>query len=157
MDLLNWLESNSFSNWVLATSWVYPWVIAFHSIGMGFLVGVVSMIGIRVLGVGSFPVAPLAKFLTVVRIAFVMNVATGLIMFVIDAQQFFFSPTFRVKMILILLGIITGWLLSTRIFGDKAIWDGEGGAPQSVKVIAGISLVCWAGAVVAGRMTAYLP
>ena len=157
MELLNWLQTSSFSNWVLVTTWVYPWVIALHSIGMGFLVGVVSMIGIRVLGAGSFPVAPLARFLSVVRIAFIVNILTGLIMFVIDAQQFFFSPTFRIMMILIAFGIMTGWLLSTRIFGAKAVWDGEGAAPQSAKLIAGISLVCWAGAILAGRLTAYLP
>ncbi|MGD2167345.1 MAG: hypothetical protein PVF63_04510 [Gammaproteobacteria bacterium] len=157
MEFLNWLETNGFSNWVLTTSWVYPWVIAFHSIGMGFLVGVVSMIGLRILGFGSFPVAPLSKFLLIVRIAFVLNVATGLIMFVIDAQQFFFSPTFRVKMLLVALGIVTGWLLSTQVFGDKATWDGQGNAPQSVRLIAGASVVCWVGAIVAGRLTAYLP
>jgi hypothetical protein len=157
MEILNWLQTNSFSNWVLATTWVYPWVIAFHSVGMGFLVGVVAMIGIRVLGVGRFPAESLARLLTVVRIAFVVNILTGLILFVIDAQQFFFSPTFRVKMILIALGIMSGWLLSTRIFGDKAVWDAQGAAPQSAKLIAGISLVCWAGAIVAGRLTAYLP
>ena len=36
-------------------------------------------------------------------------------------------------------------------------WNGEGDAPRSTKLIAGISLACWAGAIVAGRMTAYLP
>jgi hypothetical protein len=157
MNLLSGLESSSFSNWVLTTTWVYPWVIALHSVGMGFLVGVVSMIGIRVLGFGAFALVPLAKFLSLVRLAFVMNVATGLIMFVIDAQHFFYSPTFRVKMVLVALGVITGWLLSSRIFGEKPVWDGQGAAPQSVKLIAGLSLACWAGAIVAGRFTAYLP
>jgi hypothetical protein len=157
MEFLNWLQTNSFSEWVLTTTWVYPWVIALHSIGMGFLVGIIAMIGIRVIGGGSFPVAPLARFLSVVRVAFAVNVLTGLIMFVIDAQQFFLSPTFRVKMILIALGILSGWFLTTRIFGEQAAWDGQGDAPQSAKLIAGIALVCWGGAIVAGRMTAYLP
>ncbi len=157
MGFLSWLETNSFSNWVLSTSWVYPWVIAFHSIGMGFLVGIVSMIGLRVLGFGSFSVTPLAKFLTVVNLAFVVNVTTGLIMFMIDATRFFVSPTFQVKMSLILLGIVTGVLLNARVFGEKADWTGDGEAPRATKLIAGLSLACWAGAIVAGRMTAYLP
>jgi hypothetical protein len=156
MEVLNWLQTSSFSDWALSTSWVYPWVNALHSVGMGLLVGIVSMIAIRVLGFGSFAIAPLARFLLVVRIAFVVNVVTGLIMFVIDAERFFFSPTFRVKMTLVVLGIVTGWLLSTRIFRPGA-WDGAGRAPQSVRLIAAISLACWAGAIVAGRMTAYLP
>lgn len=157
MEFLSWLESSSLSNWILTTSWVYPWVIAFHSIGMGFLVGIVAMIALRVLGFGNFPVAPLGKFLTVVHVAFVLNVATGLMMFMIDATRFFTSPTFIVKMLLILIGVITAVLLSARVFDEKAQWNGEGPAPQATRLIAGISLVCWAGAIVAGRMTAYLP
>ena len=157
MGFLNWLQTNSFSNWVLSTGWVYPWTIAFHSIGMGFLVGIIAMIGIRVIGFGSYSVAPLARFLMVVRIAFIVNVLTGLTMFVIEAEQFFFSPTFRIKMIFVALGVVSGWLLSTRIFGDKAQWDGTGDAPQSAKLIAGITLACWTGAIIAGRLTAYLP
>ena len=101
MQFLAWLETNGFSQWVLTTSWVYPWVIAFHSIGMGFLVGVVAMIALRTLGVGTFPIAPLERYLTVVHVALAVNVASGLTLFVIQAQEFFFSPTFRIKMLMI--------------------------------------------------------
>lgn len=157
MEFLSWLESSSLGEWARMTTWVYPWVNSLHSVGMGFLVGVVSMLAIRVLGFGSFAVAPLEKFLIIVRIAFIVNLTSGLIMFVMDPQRFFFSPTFRVKITLVVLGIITGWLLSKHVFGDKAAWNGEGDAPQSARLIAGISLAFWAGAIVAGRMTAYLP
>ena len=159
MSFLLWLESNPFSDWVRTTTWVYPWVISFHSIGMGFLVGVIFMITLRTLGFGRFSIAPFERFLLVVRIAFVVNFATGLTLFVIEAQQFFFSPTFRVKMLFIMLGAITGWVLAGIVFRDGTGWsESDGGdAPQAVKVVAGISLVCWVGAIFAGRLTAYLP
>ncbi len=157
MEFLSWLETSSVGEWARMTTWVYPWVNSLHSVGMGFLAGIVAMLAIRVLGFGSFAVAPLEKFLLVVRIAFIVNLTTGLIMFVMDPDRFFFSPTFRVKIILVAAGIITGWLLSRHTFGDGAAWSGEGKAPQATKLIAGLSLACWAGAIVAGRMTAYLP
>lgn len=157
MQFLAWVQSSSLSNWILTTTWVYPWTIAFHSVGMGFLVGIIAMIALRVLGFGAFSVAPLGRFLVVAHVAFVINVLTGLMMFMIDATSFIVSPTFLTKMLLVLLGVIFSVVLSNRIFSANPHWNGEGTAPGSLKLVAGITLVCWAGAIVAGRMTAYLP
>jgi hypothetical protein len=124
---------------------------------MGFLVGVISMLALRTLGFGDFPIAPLERFLLIIRIAFIVNVASGLTLFVIQAEKFFYSPTFRVKMLLIALGIASGWVLSRQLFGDRTREAVAPVQPQSARVVAAITLTCWAGAIVAGRMTAYLP
>ena len=157
MEILEWLQTNGFSEWVLTTSWVYPWVIAFHSIGMGFLVGVIAMVSLRVLGFGNYPIAPLERYLVVVHIALAINVISGLTLFVIQAPEFFYSPTFRVKILFIVAGIIAGALLNDRLFGERAAAAGSAEPQGSTKAIAGVTLFCWAGAIVAGRMTAYLP
>jgi len=155
MDFLVWLENSALVGWLITTSWVYPWVISFHSIGMGFLVGVIFVIALRVLGVGSFPIAPLERFLLVVRIAFGVSLATGTLLFVLDAQHFYSSPTFRIKMLLIVAGALSGLILSRRVFGNGGL--GTGPVPAATKAVAAIALVSWAGAIVAGRLTAYLP
>jgi len=157
MDLLLWLENSSLGDTVRTTTWVSPWTNAFHSVGMGFLVGVIFMISLRVLGFGRFSIAPLEKFLLVVRIAFALSLATGIALFAGDAVRFFFSPTFRLKALLIVLGGITAWRLTKIVFRDGAGWSEAGDAPLAAKVIAGVSLVCWVGAIFAGRLTAYLP
>ena len=157
MSFLQWLENSLLGYSVGAVSWVYPWVNAFHSVGMGFLVGVVFMICLRVLGFGRFPIAPLEKYLLVVRVAFVLSLATGIALFSSEAERFFFSPTFRIKALLIVLGGVTAWRLSKIVFRDGAGWSDAGDAPLVAKVIAGVSLMCWVGAIFAGRMTAYLP
>jgi len=155
MDLLVWLENSAFVGWLIATTWVYPWVISFHSIGMGFLVGVIFVIGLRVLGVGSFPIAPLERFLLVVRIAFGVSLVTGTLLFVLDAAHFYSSPTFRIKMLLIVVGALSGLMLSRRVFGNGGL--GAAPAPAATRVLAAVALASWAGAIVAGRLTAYLP
>jgi hypothetical protein len=157
MDFLAWLETNPFSDWVLTTTWVYPWAISFHSIGMGFLVGIVFMIVFRVLGFGRFSIAPLQKFLLIARIAFAVNLLSGLMLFAIDAQTFFFSPTFRIKMLCVVLGAATSLILFRLTFRDRAAWSKAGGAPAATKAVAALALVFWSGAILAGRMTAYLP
>ena len=157
MSFLQWLENSLLGYSVGSVSWVYPWVNAFHSVGMGFLVGVVFMICLRVLGFGGFPIAPLEKYLLVVRSAFVLSLATGFALFAADAERFFFSPTFRIKALLIVLGGVTAWRLSKMVFSDGAAWSNAGDAPLTAKVIAGVSLIFWVGAIFAGRLTAYLP
>lgn len=159
MELLLWIESNSFVEWTRTTGWVYPWVISFHSIGMGFLVGVIFMIDLRVLGLGSFPVARLERFLLVIRIAFFVSLASGIVLFAIDAQHFFFSPSFRIKILLVVLGVATSWILIRMAFREDVAWTVDEGsiAPAAAKMVAGLSFLCWAGAILAGRLTAYLP
>ncbi len=158
MDFLLWLYNSSLAESVRSTTWVYPWVNAFHSVGMGFLVGVIFMIILRVLGFGRFSIAPLEKFLRVVWTAFALSLATGIALFASEAPRFFFSPTFRIKALLIILGGATAWMLSKIVFRDGgAGWSATGDAPRAAKVIAALSLVCWVGAIFAGRLTAYLP
>lgn len=155
MDLLLWYQESAIGEAVRTTLWVYPWVNAFHSVGMGFLVGVLAMVSLRVLGFGQFPLAPLRKYLFIVQIAIAVNLLTGLMLFAGDAQGFFSSPTFRVKGLLVVLGGITAWLMVKRAFSAEPRADGT--SPQAVKAIAAASLVFWLGAIFAGRMTAYLP
>ena len=157
MDILIGYENSFIGQAVRETTWVYPWVNAFHSVGMGFLVGILAMLIFRVLGFGRFSLAPLRKYLLVVQLAVALNVASGLMLFAGDAQRFFFSPTFRVKALFLVLGGITAWMLVRRVFGTGADWSGNGDAPRAAKVVAAVSLVCWFGAIFAGRMTAYLP
>lgn len=157
MDFFTWLENSAFVGWLLTTSWVYPWVISFHSISMGFLVGIVFMISLRVLGFGTFSIAPLERYLLLVRIAFAVSLTTGLLLFVLDARQFISSPTFLTKMALIVIGGATGIALSKAAFGDAQPGAAGGDAPGRVKVLAAVSLLCWVAAIFAGRMTAYLP
>ena len=156
MDFLAWLENSAFVGWLLTTGWVYPWVISLHSIAMGFLVGTIFMIALRVLGFGRFSIAPLARFLLVVRIAFAVSLTTGILLFVLDAQRFISSPTFLTKMLFIVLGAVTGLLLSSVAFHDHGSEPSAGDA-RKAKVLAAVSLVCWVGAIFAGRLTAYLP
>jgi hypothetical protein len=157
LDLLVWYENTFIGDAVRETTWVYPWVNAFHSVGMGFLVGILAMIVLRVLGVGRFALAPLRRFVVVVRAALAVNVATGLALFAGDAQRFFSSPTFRVKVVFLVLGGITAWMLIQRVFDREARWLDVGRAPPLTKTIAAMTLVSWLGAIFAGRMTAYLP
>lgn len=157
MGLITALENSALASWASTTTWVYPWVNSLHAVGMGFLVGIVFVLSLRVLGVGSYPIAPLKKFLLVARIAFVVNLVSGFILFSIDAVRFFTSPTFQVKFLCLVLGIATGLALARSIFPRGADVTADFVPPPKARLYAALAIVFWSGAILAGRMTAYLP
>ena len=157
MGILEWLFNTSLAEIVRSTTWAYPWVNAFHSVGMGFLVGVIFMVSFRVLGFGRFSIAPFQRFSVVIWSAFALSLATGFALFAANAPAFFSSPTFRIKVLFLVLAGVTAWMLWRNVFRDGAAWSATGDAPRAHKIIAGVSVVFWLGAVFAGRMTAYLP
>jgi hypothetical protein len=157
MGLISALQESGLANWAASTSWVYPWVNSLHATGMGFLVGIVFVMSLRVLGVGSYPIPPLKKFLLVARVAFVVNLISGFILFSIDAERFFTSSTFRVKFLCLALGVIAGLALAKSMFPRGAELVANFSPPPEAKLYAVLAIVFWSGAILAGRMTAYLP
>jgi hypothetical protein len=157
MGLITALDSSAFATWAETTTWVYPWVNSLHAAGMGFLVGTVFVMSLRVLGVGSYPIAPLKRFLVVARIAFVVNLLSGFILFSIDAERFFTSPTFRVKFLCLVLGVVAGLALARSMFPRDTDPSASFAPPARAKVYAALAIVFWSGAILAGRLTAYLP
>jgi hypothetical protein len=160
--MLAWLESTSLAIMMRDSLWAYPIVLTIHAIGMALLVGTMAVIALRVLGVWRFSIAPLQKYFLVVWIGLGINAISGSILFMTapsafaGATHFYLSPTFRIKMLVIVLGVVTAWLFRARLLRDGTDWL-DGDAPQGAKALAGLSLVLWFGAIMAGRLTAYLP
>ncbi len=158
MGFLEWLEQTDFGTWVGESLWAYPFFETLHTIGMAMVIGSLGLINLRVLGYKSeLPILATQKLLPLAWIGFTMNLISGLTLFTSDAQHFWNSYTFRVKIVLIILGGINAAILGRRVFQEPPT-----GAPAVVpkggaKLIAASSLVFWFGAVCAGRLIAYLP
>ena len=98
------------------------------------------------------------QLLPLAWIGFTLNAISGTALFTSDAVYFWGKYTFRIKMILIILGGINAALLGGRVFREAAA-----GGPATTSVLVGtkwiafLSLVFWFGAVIAGRLIAYTP
>lgn len=156
MDFLMFLETTSLGTWVRESPslWAWPTVLFCHSIGLATLVGINATVDLRVLGFASgIPLKPLGKMIPLMWFGFMLNAISGLMLVLASATTLLLNPTFYVKMAFILVAVITIWLLEKRVFtGDV---DDKNLTTQS-KVLAGVSLFCWTGALTAGRLIAYL-
>ena len=140
MGFLEWLQGTPFGVWVGESLWAYPLFETMHTIGMATLVGSLGLINLRVLGYKpELRILDTQRLLPLAWIGFTLNLVSGLCLFASDAVYFWESYTFRVKIVLVVLG------------GINAA-NGSG-----TKWVAATSLVFWFGAICAGRLIAYLP
>jgi hypothetical protein len=125
-----------------------------HTYGMAIVVGLIAGIDLRILGFApGLPLAPMRKLMPIMWAAFWVNAVTGTILMVVDATTKLRNPDFFIKMGLILLAVVIQRLIEARVFRD-----GQADPPltANVKMLAFTSLVCWLGAITAGRLLAYV-
>jgi hypothetical protein len=156
MTLLQQLESTSFSQWVVSDSiFAFPTILLFHTYGMAILVGLIAGIDLRILGFAPrLPLAPMRKFFPILWTAFWINAISGTMLLMSDATSKMTNPDFAVKMIFVALGAATARLIQNRVFRAPEL--SQGVIPSGAKPLAAASLVCWLGAIVAGRLLAYI-
>ena len=154
------LESIENSGWAVAirespSGMGYVTVLALHTFGMAFLVGLSAAFAARVLGVfPELPLGPFKKFSPLIYLGFWLNAATGVILTALSARSFFTNVDYYIKMAAIACALVTLWALRKEAFGDPAL-AGTKPAPVKAKVLAGAMILFWGIAVTAGRLTAY--
>ena len=156
-EILEAIENSGFATFVRETPSVlgYSTVLALHTFGMAFLVGLSGVIALRVLGVVRvLPIAPLEAFFPLIIAGFWANAATGLVLATLAARSLMANPDFYVKLIAIVAAIVCLRRMKKYAFSDAVAGDGAS-AQNSGKLWAGAMLTCWAVAVLAGRLTAY--
>src|SRR5436190_20967902 len=158
MDFLVYLEQSQFSIWVRESGslFAFPGILLMHTYGMAVLVGIVAAIDLRILGFApGFPLAPLAKFLPLLWVAFWVNAATGTILLAADATTKMTNPDFYIKMAFIAAAVVLQRLIQAQVLGDPMVVAGSSFSARA-RTLASLSLFCWLGAITSGRLLAYV-
>ncbi|HEY0746022.1 MAG TPA: DUF6644 family protein [Steroidobacteraceae bacterium] len=156
MSVFLWLHDLPVSTVVRESSPVYATVETFHAIGMGVLVGTITVVNLRLLGtLKRIPVFMLVNLLPLIWGGFVINAISGSLMFMSDAVKMSVNRIFLTKMALIFTGFIVALALRRVVFKNMAQWMRGGAIPLNAKMLSCASLLVWYGAIVAGRLTAY--
>ena len=156
MNFLVMLESTAFSEWVLVSMLGFPTLIALHSIGMAVAAGLTIVVALYLNGyLAGISGGHLPRFLRLATWGFLLNLVTGLALFVARGSDYISNTTFLVKMLLVLIsGAILIWLKSRLAKLTEASGElySDGAARR-------LSLLCsatWIGAIIAGRLIAYV-
>jgi hypothetical protein len=158
MGFLEWLQGTWVGVLVAESLWGYPLLETIHTLGMAMMIGSLGLINLRVLGYKpELRIFDTRALLPLAWLGFTLNAISGTLLFTSDAVYFWGKYTFRIKMVLIILGGINAALLGQRAFREAAASAPAAASRLSTKWIAVSSLVFWFGAVIAGRLIAYAP
>ena len=157
MEFLRWIEQTGISTWVRESPspWAYAFVLLMHTIGMGLVVGISAGINLRILGFApGLPLAPMEKFFPIFWAGFWVNAVTGTLLVMQDASTKLTNVDFYVKMVFVALALINLRMIRNRVFRNPGI-DNQ---PFSfnTKMLAISSLFFWLGAIITGRLLAYI-
>jgi hypothetical protein len=75
-----------------------------------------------------------------------LTAATGILLFVADATKHASNPAFLVKLVFVLIAVMALAQTWARVFRGQ----------RSGRLLAALSLLCWFGALSAGRLMAYI-
>ncbi len=155
MSLLTWLEALPLSVWVHESPsiWAQPTVMTLHTMGMGVLVGASWVLDLRLLGIS--PDIPLSAFRWVFRavgISLVVNVVTGVLLFMARATLWGTAIPFLIKILLVVASAATVLPLRKYILQSAPDQRDVSGAARRLAVL---SIATWAAAITAGRLLAY--
>src|SRR5262247_3954610 len=128
-------------------------VLTLHTAGMAVLVGASWVLDLRLLGVNRrVPLSAYRWVFPVVAIGLLVNVVTGVMLFIKNATKWGTAIPFLIKMVFIIASVATLAPLRSHLLRN----DAENEVSGNFRFLAIASILAWTGAVTAGRLLAYL-
>jgi len=155
--VLDYLQNLALAEWVRSSTSIFAYtaVLSAHAIGLAIVVGVNTIIALRLLGVArAIPLGGLRRLYGVVWTGFAINLVSGLLLFIAEAHAMAAMVAFWGKMTFVALGMIVAVLLIKYYFNDTASVR-AGIVTRVGRNLAIVSLVCWYLALIVGRLTGY--
>lgn len=155
---LLWLESTALSQWVVGSDsiFAFPGILTFHAIGMGFAVGINAAIDLRILGIApGVPLTEMRRFVPFLWGGFWLNAVSGVLLLIGYPTKALTNPVFYLKLALIAAGMGLFVAISRRALGETVPAVDTTDRARALRRLAIVSLICWTGAITAGRLLAY--
>jgi hypothetical protein len=155
--VLTSLESSEFSGLLRSELWGWPLVLTLHVLGTAVVVGFIIIISLRLLGLfETISFSSLNRLFPVVWAAIVVQVLTGVALWMTKPTRYVADTAFVLKTLLVFIGIVMTVYFYATLRREAASWDASGSVPAKSVKFAAASLLVWCGVVVAGRLTAHL-
>jgi hypothetical protein len=158
LGFCQWLESTPASIALHESIWGYPIIESVHVLTLCLFLGFTIMFDLRLLGatlVGT-PVSEVTRRLMPwITAGFVVMVITGALLFFAIPVKTYLNIFFRIKVAFLVLAGVNIAVFQWTVSRSMQQWDLDPVPPFRARLASGVSLVLWAGIVVAGRMIAY--
>jgi hypothetical protein len=146
------IQASWLSQAIRFSQWRYAAVNTAHILGVALLVGAILPMDLRLLGAWRrLPRCELARVLLPFAFSgLVLAVTAGVMLFVVQAKDYGVHPLFQIKMLVVVTGAAAALVAHAR----AGLWL-DRMTPGQERLHGWVSILCWVGALVCGRMIAY--
>jgi hypothetical protein len=144
---------------MMNTRWGWPIAEIVHFFGLCLLFGAVGMFDLRMLGVArGVTMRHLHRLIPFGLAGFALSVASGFCFVVSAPSQYLYNPALQSKLGLVGLAGVNMVVFYATTSRAVASIPADALPPPRARIFAAVSLMCWLGAIVCGRViTAYRP
>ena len=150
LHFFKWCENSGVGGAIRSSSWLFPFIEAFHLLGLAVIGGAVLVVDLRLFGFGlrRQPVAQLARDAQRWLIGSLMvMIATGSLLFTSEAIKCYYHAAFWFKMTSLFLAIVFTFTVRRKV----AMADETRMRPLWSKLVALTSVLLWSGVGIGGR------
>lgn len=157
-DFADWLASTALSETIVTNLWMIPAIQSAHIVAIGFLVGALLMLDMRILGV-------LSKDQTITQVnnryapwiwgTIVVLALTGILLVFGEPRRELLSFSFWAKMTLLAIGIAIVIAFQIHLRANEAKWNDSLTAAPLTRFFAILSICIWVAIIFLGRFIAW--
>jgi hypothetical protein len=148
------IEYSSLGITIAESTWMFPTIESIHVIALVTVVGMIAIVDLRLIGVGSraLAVTKLIKdTLPFVWGAFALAAITGGLLFISKASTYVVNPYFLWKMATLALAGLNMMYFHFFTYRTVEHWDRDPSVPAAAKLAGWLSLIFWVMVVFFGR------
>lgn len=154
-----WLSETSLALAISGSAYYFPLLETVHVVGVALVIGTISLVDLRLLGLASRGRAVssvAAHMLPISWTGFAIALISGALMFIANATMYVSNRAFQLKLVVLALAGINMLLFHRLTYRSISAWDEAAVPPAAVKLAGGISLSCWIVTVFLGRWIGFL-
>jgi hypothetical protein len=156
--LLTALQNTSFATAIREGDTLFPWIESLHVLALAIVVGTISIVDMRLIGLASHRKSLRGLFRDVLPItwsAFAFAAATGFLLFSSRAVKYASLWQFQAKIVLLVLAGVNMAYFHLVTFRSIHSWDERAETPAAAKVAGAVSLCLWIAIVICGRLVGF--
>lgn len=155
--MLEAIENSAFATFVRESPSLFGYtaVLSLHAIGLAILVGVSTVVALRLLGKArEMPLNAVGKLYPLMYTGFWVNALSGLALLSANATNMLTMVMFYLKMAFIVGAVVLLTRIRSTVFSEAALASGVEDESRNRRLAQGL-LACWIGAIISGRLTGY--
>jgi hypothetical protein len=154
--VLEWLAHTPYAEWV-NQSWGWPLALTIHAFGTATAVGIMFIIGLRLVGLlRPIPYPAMSRLMPIVWIAVACQIISGTTLWMTKPALYLADGMFEVKIILLVIAIVVTWQFQRHMTREADAWQAKGKPSPRGRNLAIAACLLWAAVTIGGRLTAYL-